>query len=256
MADGDRWIRLNTTWSASEWLATLTPAQRLVWPEMLCYVKAHGTQGRCKRSIEPLRRVTGVTRDDVTTLEKAAQNDGALRIEDGDWIVTGWYKHQPSDPTAADRQRRSRKQRKHLPADANQRNNTGRHGTSHRDVTQTETVTGTATAADAAVGAAAASKASQVRERLTTQGQRAWDAMHPRIRNHDAFAHELEAIVTGLHHTHGPTPTWEAVSAALADMETNGAPATARVVRGYARKAVDTMRPLSGTAAERLFRDE
>jgi hypothetical protein len=253
MADGDRWIRLNTTWSASEWLAALTPAQRLCWPELLCYVKAHGTQGRCKRSHAAIR---GVTRDDVAALEQAALKDGALQIEGGDWIVTGWREYQKADESAPTRARRYRNKQKHLAADANQRNDTGRHAPSRRDVTQTETVTGTATAADAAVGAAAASKASQVRERLTTQGQRAWDAMHPRIRNHDAFAHELEAIVTGLHHTHGPTPTWEAVSAALADMETNGAPATARVVRGYARKAVDTMRPLSGTAAERLFRDE
>lgn len=114
-----RWIRLNTDWSASDWIAEMKPASRLAWVELLCYVKAHGTAGVVKRvSPTVAARVTGVTRNEFDVMEKAAIADGALRIEGGDWIITGWGEHQ-MDVTAKDRQRRYReRQQGDRPAEA------------------------------------------------------------------------------------------------------------------------------------------
>jgi hypothetical protein len=106
-----RWIRLDTTWSSSEWLAELEPVTRFIWVELLCYVKAHGTKGVCRRSVGPLAGVTGVTRDIVTCLENAAIKADALRIEGGSWIVTNWAKYQ-DDMTAAERKRAQRQRQK------------------------------------------------------------------------------------------------------------------------------------------------
>lgn len=108
-----RWIRLDTSWSSSEWLAALEPIPRLLWPELLCYVKAHGIAGRCRRGVDALRRVTGVTRNDVTDLETAAIEHGALTLDDGDWVLTGWRKYQ-GDDTAPERMRRHREASKQL----------------------------------------------------------------------------------------------------------------------------------------------
>lgn len=107
-----RWIRLDTTWSTSEWLANLSPAARLCWIELLCYVKAHGISGTVKTPA--LRLVTslwGVTRDNVTEMLDAATRDNALIFEDGKWVVTGWDDYQ-KDQTAAERQRRYRTKQK------------------------------------------------------------------------------------------------------------------------------------------------
>jgi hypothetical protein len=106
-----RWFRLNTTWSQSEWLAALSPAARLTWVELLGYVKAHGYDGRV-RSASPLvfGRMVGIPAESVTELLDAAQADGALLIEDGHWIITGWKDHQ-GDHTAGERMQRYRKKK-------------------------------------------------------------------------------------------------------------------------------------------------
>jgi len=108
-----RWIRLDTTWSQSEWLADLEPEQRLVWVELLCYAKAHGTDGRVKASTVALRRVTGVTRDGVDKLVTAAIRHGALEVEDGLWVLTGWKTYQ-GDATSAERSKRYREKGQQL----------------------------------------------------------------------------------------------------------------------------------------------
>jgi len=103
-----RWIRLDTTWSSSSWVAELPPEGRLAWVELLCHVKAHGTAGRVRAlSAVVAARMWGVTRDSVTGMLEAAQIDGALVVEDGEWVLTGWSTYQP-DKTARDRQRRHR----------------------------------------------------------------------------------------------------------------------------------------------------
>ena len=107
-----RWIRLDTGWSSSGWIAALPPESRLCWPELLCYAKAHGIAGRVKALAPPVAaRLWSVTRDAVTTLVTAAKEDGALLEEDGEWVITGWGTYQ-GDPTAPDRSRRYR-QRQH-----------------------------------------------------------------------------------------------------------------------------------------------
>lgn len=138
-----RWIRLDTTWSQSAWLASLSPAARLVWVELLCYVKAHGTNGSVK-AITPeviaSRYVTGVTRDAVSELLEAAQEHGAITLEDGEWTICQWSKYQ-GDPTAKARSRRYRKSKSRL---SPLRDVTG-VTRDHSDVTPTETETGTQT---------------------------------------------------------------------------------------------------------------
>lgn len=140
-----RWLRLDTTWSSSEWLAELSPASRLVWVELLCYTKAHGYNGRVRsvsHSVFALRHVTGVTRNDVTELIEAAKADEAL-IEDGDeWVLTGWPERN-GDPTASERQKRYRKSKSRL-SPLRESRVTDRYVTPVTP-TETETTTGTET---------------------------------------------------------------------------------------------------------------
>jgi hypothetical protein len=138
-----RWIRLDTTWSQSAWVAELPPTLRLIWIEVLCYVKAHGTDGRAKRiapHIFASRYVTGITRDDVTQFEQAASDAGALVAEGDEWVVTAWMKYQ-GDPSNKDRQARYRKDKSRL-SPSRLRDVTP---VTPRYVTPTETVTETET---------------------------------------------------------------------------------------------------------------
>jgi hypothetical protein len=136
-----RWIRLDTTWSQSEWLADLEPEHKLVWVELLCYAKAHGTDGRVKASNAALRHVTGVTRYAVDKLVTAAIEHGALEMEDGLWVITGWKAYQ-GDATGATRQKRYREAQQQVTEISAKDTVTGvtRYG---RDVTPTETETET-----------------------------------------------------------------------------------------------------------------
>jgi len=110
----ERWIRLNTTWSQSDWVAALEPEARLVWLELLCHVKAHGYDGKVKApGLSAFARNTGVTRNAVTVLVDAATEHGALEIDGDDWVVTAWQKYQ-GDTTAADRQRRYRERKQEV----------------------------------------------------------------------------------------------------------------------------------------------
>ena len=136
-----RWIRLDTTWDQSEWMEDLTPAQRLVWVGLLCYCKAHGHDGQVRRlapGIFASRYVTGVTRNDVTVLEEAAITGGALAIQDGEWVITGWMRYQ-GDPSASDRMKRYRASQSRLSPLRNERE----RNVTERRVTPTETETET-----------------------------------------------------------------------------------------------------------------
>jgi len=138
-----RWIRLDTTWDQSEWMEELTPAQRLVWVGILCYCKAHGHDGQVRRlspGIFASRYVTGVTRNDVTVLEEAAIKGGALAIEGGEWVLTGWMKYQ-GDPSASERMKRYRASKSRL----RPLRNDGERDVMERRVTGTETETETET---------------------------------------------------------------------------------------------------------------
>lgn len=102
MGGEGRWFRVNTTWSQSEWLAVLPPAQRLAWIELLGHVKAHGFDGRV-RSVSPavFGRMVGIDAADIEGLIEAAATDGALEITEGAWVITGWRKKQgPPRPSA------------------------------------------------------------------------------------------------------------------------------------------------------------
>ena len=136
-----RWIRLDTTWSQSEWLAELEPEHRLVWIELLCYAKAHGTDGNVKVSNVALQRVTGVTRYAVDKLVTAAIEHGALETVDGMWVITEWKTYQ-GDPTNKTRQKRYRDNAKGLTPTVT---NGGVTGVTRYDsyVTPTETETET-----------------------------------------------------------------------------------------------------------------
>jgi hypothetical protein len=119
-----RWIRLDTTWSQSEWLSELEPECRLVWVELLCYAKAHGTDGRVRAGNANLQRVTGVTRYAVDKLVTAAIEHGSLELQDGFWVLTGWKKYQ-GDPTGKDRQKRYRQARQQLNSSEEEESVTG-----------------------------------------------------------------------------------------------------------------------------------
>jgi hypothetical protein len=136
-----RWIRLDTTWSQSEWLAELSPECRLVWVELLCYCKAHGTDGNVKASHVALQRVTGVTRNAVDELVTRAISHGALTAEGGFWHITGWKTYQ-GDPGASRRMRRYRQRQQEDTSNVTERDVTG-VTRNERSVTPTETETET-----------------------------------------------------------------------------------------------------------------
>lgn len=112
MSAESRWLRLSVDWHASDWLTELPWPVRAVWPAFLAYVKQVGTAGKCK--IPPMTRFAGgldIPAEYITALLCAAETHGALRIEDGHWIITKWEKYQPSDNTNAERQKRHRQKK-------------------------------------------------------------------------------------------------------------------------------------------------
>ena len=103
-----RFVKLELTWYASEWLLVLSGNARLCWVMLLCYAKGQGQAGRVKRlAPEIAARLWFVGEEDVRKMELAAAKNGAIAVEDGDWIVANWHKYQ-GDETGADRQRRFR----------------------------------------------------------------------------------------------------------------------------------------------------
>lgn len=108
-----RWIRLDATWEDSEWLDDLPGVSAGCWPRLLCLVKLAGIGGRLKRpSLKALARRWRVEVADIAALEDAAINDGALLVEEGDWVLTGWDEYQQPDRTAAERMRAYRERQK------------------------------------------------------------------------------------------------------------------------------------------------
>ncbi len=109
---GVRWIRLDVTWSQSEWLEELPPASRLAWVELLCYVKAFGVAGSVKRpSNVYLAKIWGLSKSSIEVMFAAAFHDSALVMDGPDLIVMGWADRQ-SDPKAAERMKAYRERLK------------------------------------------------------------------------------------------------------------------------------------------------
>jgi hypothetical protein len=109
-----RWLRIDTTWSSSAWVAELPPESRLCWIELLCYAKAHGIAGRVKAlSPQVAARTWGVTPSNALLMLEAAEAHGALTVEVGEWVLSTWRKYQ-GDETSADRQKRYRASRSRL----------------------------------------------------------------------------------------------------------------------------------------------
>lgn len=106
------WIRLETSWALSEWLAPLSSEARLCWVMLLCHVKAQGQHGTC-RALSPLvaARHWFVGEESVRQMLMAAEAHGALVVSEGVWTISKWRDYQ-GDPTAAERQRRRRDRQK------------------------------------------------------------------------------------------------------------------------------------------------
>lgn len=111
-----RWIRLDTTWDASEWLFVLSPESQLAWVKLLCYVKTDGTNGRVK-ALSPVvaAKRWGIGSESVDKLVNAAVSHGAIVTENGEWCVTKWREYQITDATALDRKRKQRAAQKQNP---------------------------------------------------------------------------------------------------------------------------------------------
>lgn len=107
-----RWIALDITWGSSAWLSVLSAECRLTWVELLCYVKGSGTEGRV-RAMPAARfaRMIYVGEESVIQLFKAAETHGALRLEDGHWVITKWNEYQHGI-TSTERVRRFREKQK------------------------------------------------------------------------------------------------------------------------------------------------
>ena len=108
-----RWIRVNTDWDDSTWLADLPWDVRACWLVVLCHVKVNGIGGICK---EPNVKRMAASKDvPVTALRaviKAAVDHGALRTLEGRWEVVKWREYQKDDMTNAERQKRHRELKK------------------------------------------------------------------------------------------------------------------------------------------------
>lgn len=138
-----RWIRLDTTWSSSAWIADLPPEARLVWVELLCYAKAHGIGGVVRALPTAVAaRTWGVTRDACDAALRAAEMHGALTITDGSWVLTAWKKYQ-GDETSSDRSKRYRKSKSQLSPSRPSRVTEGASRSVTPTVTETKTNTET-----------------------------------------------------------------------------------------------------------------
>jgi hypothetical protein len=107
------WFVLAVDWYESDWLIDLPWEVRAVWPVMLGYVKHHGRGGVCKAPrIERFAEIHRIPLDACNALRNAAVTDGALRVTDGDWVISNWSDYQKEDPSNAERQRRHREKKK------------------------------------------------------------------------------------------------------------------------------------------------
>lgn len=107
-----KWLRLDISWSTSDWLCVLSAEARLAWVELLCYVKAYGTAGRARaKSPEAFARMIYVGEEAVRQLLKAAEMHGALTVVEGDWLIVKWREYQ-GDESNAERQARFRENQK------------------------------------------------------------------------------------------------------------------------------------------------
>ncbi len=108
------WIRLDVLWDKSEWLNALDGTAAGCWPRLLCWVKTNGRVGRCKRpALTVLAREWRVPVESVEAFEAAAIKDGALQVDDGDWVVSGWDDFQDGAAIQArERMRRMRERRR------------------------------------------------------------------------------------------------------------------------------------------------
>lgn len=104
-----RWIRLDAEWEESEWIDRLTGQAAGCWPRLLSWVKLRGKRGRCRApSSSVLARRWKVPTQAVDELLEAAIEDGAVRLDGGDLVITNWATYNPDDPTAAARKRKQR----------------------------------------------------------------------------------------------------------------------------------------------------
>ncbi len=118
MSAPGRWLRLDVTWEESAWLDALPGEAAGCWPRVLCVVKRDGVMGRCKApSTEVLARKWRVSERAITALLDAAAQDGALKILDGEWVVTNWAVYQEVDRTRNERQRKHREHNAVTPRD-------------------------------------------------------------------------------------------------------------------------------------------
>jgi hypothetical protein len=113
MAQDARWFRRNVDMMDSEWLAALPWASRAVWGEILAYVASQAVHGRCRAPI--VKRFAGGRDIPVECVEEciaAAVADGALLIEDGDWIIANWARYQGGAKSNAERQKEHRERQR------------------------------------------------------------------------------------------------------------------------------------------------
>jgi hypothetical protein len=112
MTSAGRWFRVNTTWSQSDWIATLSPGARLAWIELLSHIKAHGYDGRLRGVTRyTVSRLYNIPIEDVSALFDAAVGHGAMAIVDGEVVIAKWGEYQ-GDPTGAQRVRKHREKEK------------------------------------------------------------------------------------------------------------------------------------------------
>lgn len=137
MSAPGRWLRINVSCFESEWLAGLPAVAQHAWTRLLIYVKATGTLGVAKRmGPVAVERLWGIPPVSMGMMEQAAISDGALRIEDDQWVVVNWPKYQQPDRTNSLRKKRLRDKRKEKDTAG-----MGRPASGTRRVTETLTLT-------------------------------------------------------------------------------------------------------------------
>jgi len=107
-----RWFRVNCDWWESDWLHVLSAEAQLAWIKLLGRVKSVGVGGSVKQtSTSLLARQWLQSEESVLQMLKAAEMAGAISVEDGSWVITGWSKFQ-NDTTNAERQKSHRERKK------------------------------------------------------------------------------------------------------------------------------------------------
>ena len=99
------WLALTIDWMHSRMFDKATPAARLAWVYLLCWVKAYGRGGRAKVRAELLSKHYSISVRSIDEMLKTARKHKAITVEDDVVTICNWRTYQ--DPRSRQRPSKS-----------------------------------------------------------------------------------------------------------------------------------------------------